>query len=156
MAAEPDSPNLLPHGGFEQLDAAGWPVGWKPAEKYTYFPPGAYYLFNSWHNDGFANRGAPAVDKLVLNAGRQSLRVPALAGDEIAVASEPIKLAQEEPRLIEVSAWVKIDRANQIQIDARDERASASTASTSSPSRPRRSAPTSGGSFRQVSDRSCP
>jgi hypothetical protein len=122
VAAEPVSPNLLPSGGFEQLDAGGWPVGWKPAEKYTYFPPGAYYLFNSWHNDGFANRGAPAVDKLVLHAGRQSLRVPALAGDEIAVVSEPIKLAQEEPRLIEVSAWVKTDRANQIQIDARDER----------------------------------
>jgi hypothetical protein len=121
-AAAPNSPNLLPHGGFEEVGAAGWPVGWRPAEKYTYFPPGLYYLFNSWHNDGFTNRGAPAVDGLVLHAGRRSLRVPALAGDEIAVASEPIKLAQTEPRLIEVSAWVKTDRVNQIQIDARDER----------------------------------
>ena len=57
-----------------------------------------------------------------MHAGRRSLRIPALAGDEIAVASEPVKLAQKEPRLIEVSAWVKTDRANQIQIDARDER----------------------------------
>jgi hypothetical protein len=122
VAADPASPNLLAHGGFEEADGAGRPLGWKPAEKYTYFPPGTYYLFNSWHNDGFANRGAPALDMLVLHGGRRSLRVPALAGDEIAVASEPVKLAQKEARLIEVSAWVKTDRANQIQIDARDER----------------------------------
>jgi hypothetical protein len=121
-AAEPVSPNLLAHGGFEEVDGAALPLGWKSAEKYTYFPPGAYYLFNSWHNDGFTNRGAPALDALVLHGGRRSLRVPALAGDEIAVASEPVKLAQKEARLIEVTALVKTDRANQIQIDARDER----------------------------------
>ncbi len=121
-AAEPASPNLLAHGGFEEVDGAGWPVGWKPAEKYSYFPPGAYYLFNSWHNDAFSNRGAPAVDALVLHSGRRSMRVPALAGDEIAVVSDPVKLAQKEARLIEVSAWVKTDRVNEIQIDARDER----------------------------------
>ena len=38
VAAEPDSPNLLPRGGFEELDAAGWSRGWKPAEKYALLP----------------------------------------------------------------------------------------------------------------------
>ena len=122
VSAEPSSPNLLPHGSFEEIDGSGWAAGWKPAEKYTYFPPGLYYLFNSWHNEGFSNRGAPGIDSLVVRSGRRSLRMPALAGDELAVSSAPVVLNQKEARLIEASVWVKTDRVNEIQIDARNEK----------------------------------
>jgi len=152
-AAEPSSPNLLPNGGFEAVDAAGQPVGWQPAEKYTYFPPGRYYMFNSWHNEGFANRGRPALDALVVHAGHRSLRMPALAGDELAVSSAPIALEQKEARLIEASVWIKTDRVNEIQVDAVTNRASGSTASTSSTSLRCRSAPTNGASSGRCSAR---
>ena len=123
LVAEPSSaPNLLENGGFENLVDGGLPAGWSGPEKYTYFPAGHFYLFNTWHNEGFPNRGHPAVDSLVVHGGRASLRVPVLAGDEIAVRSAPILLRQKEPRLVEVSTWVKTDRVNQIQIDAVDER----------------------------------
>jgi hypothetical protein len=121
-AAEPTAPNLLTNGGFEDADGDGTPSGWSRAEKYTYFPPGLYYLFNSWHNTGFANRGAPALDALIVHSGRRSLRMPLLAGDELAVSSAPIALNQKEARLIEASVWVKTDRVNEMQIDARDEK----------------------------------
>jgi hypothetical protein len=121
-AAEPTSANLLPNGGFEDVGADGQPVVWQPAEKYTYFPPGRYYIFNSWHNERFANRGTPVLDALIVHAGRRSLRMPVLAGDELAVSSAPIALEQKAPRLIEASVWIKTDRVNQIQIDARNEK----------------------------------
>lgn len=114
--------NLLPNGGFEEKGGGELPLRWEGPEKYTYFPPGRYYLFNTWHNEGFANRGRPAVDSLVVHDGRASLRLPALAGDELAVRSAPIALHQKEARLIEVVAWVKTDRVNQIQIDAVDDK----------------------------------
>ena len=32
-------PNLLPDGGFERLDADGYPAGWSRPLKYRYFRP---------------------------------------------------------------------------------------------------------------------
>jgi hypothetical protein len=116
------SPNLLSDGGFEEKGSGDLPLGWEGPERYTYFPPGRYYLFNTWHNEGFENRGRPAIDSLVVHGGRTSLRMPVPAGDETAVRSPPVALHQKEPRLIEVTAWVKTDRVNQIQIDAVNEK----------------------------------
>jgi hypothetical protein len=116
------SANLLSDGGFEEQGNGDLPLGWEGPEKYTYFPPGRYYLFNTWHNDGFENRGRPAIESLVVHGGRASLRMPVLAGDETAVRSPVVALHQKEARLIEVTAWVKTDRTNEIQIDAVNEK----------------------------------
>ena len=115
------APGLLTNGGFEQSTSGDLPSGWSGPEKYRYFPPGRYYLFNTWHNSDFPNRGRPALDRLIVRSGGASLRMPALAGDEMFVRSDPIALRQREPRLIEVTAWVKTDHVNQLQIDAEDE-----------------------------------
>jgi hypothetical protein len=117
----PASPNLLRNGGFEEADAAGHPQGWEPPRKYRYFPPGLYYIFNTWHNARFESRGPVAVDRLVTREGGASLRMIVAAGDETSVSSPEIVLNQAEPRLIEVAAWVKTDRLCVLQIDAVDE-----------------------------------
>lgn len=121
-ATEPASPNILPHGGFESSPTGeNYPTGWDRPEKYTYFPPGYYYMFTTWHNRNSPNRGPVELEPLVTHSGRQSLRMSVPSGDEKSVASAPIKLKQTEPRLIEVSAWVKTNHLAFLQIDAVDE-----------------------------------
>jgi hypothetical protein len=118
----PSSPNLLPNGGFEKLDIGKYPDGWSKPRKYRYFPPGLYYIFNTWHNSNSDNRGQVIADALVPREGKYSLRMDVSSGDEVCVVSEPIILNQKEARLIEVSAWVKTDQLCMMQIDAEDEK----------------------------------
>ncbi len=120
-AAAPESPNLLPNGCFEEADKDGYPTGWGKPVKYRYFPPGHYYIFNTWHNSAFDNRGPVTGDSIVLHGGGRSLKMVVPPGDEKAVVSEPLALHQKEPRLIEVSAYVKTDRLAMLQIDAVNE-----------------------------------
>jgi hypothetical protein len=122
LAADSAAPNLLPNGGFEDVDKAGYPVGWTKALKYRYFPPRHYYIFNTWHNTNFPNRGFAAADSLLPRFGKHSLRMIVPSGDEQMVLSDPVKLNQKEPRLIEVSAWVMTDQLCMLQIDATDEK----------------------------------
>ncbi|HYH69519.1 MAG TPA: hypothetical protein VD866_32790, partial [Urbifossiella sp.] len=117
----PAAPNLLPHGSFEAADADGYPTGWSRTRKYRYFPPGVYYIFNTWHNSSSDNRGTAARDALVPHAGRACLRMLVPTGDEACVVSDPIPLNQAAPRLIEVRAWVRTHRLAMLQIDAEDE-----------------------------------
>lgn len=116
-----DAPNLLPNGAFEQVDNAGYPAHWGKQQKYFYFPPGHYYIFNTWHNSTYDNRGPVTSDALVNADGGRSLKMIVAAGDEKSVSSEPIALNQTEPRLIEVTARVKTDHLHTLQIDAVDE-----------------------------------
>lgn len=118
----PASANLLPNGGFEGLSVQGYPVEWSQPAKYRYFPPGHYYIFNTWHNSRFPNRGPTAVDPLVTHAGKHSLRMIVAAGDEQAVSSGLVDLFQDRPRLIEAQAWVKTDRLCMLQLDAVNEK----------------------------------
>jgi hypothetical protein len=121
-ATDSPAPNLLPNGGFEDLDKNGYPVGWTKALKYRYFPPRHYYIFNTWHNTNFPNRGFAAADSLIPRFGKHSLRMIVPSGDEMMVVSDPIAVNQKEPRLIEVSAWVMTDKLCMLQIDATDEK----------------------------------
>ena len=128
LVAPPDAPNVLASGGFEhdaQAFATGEKslgiVGWTGPTKYRYFPPGYYYMFGSWHNAPFDNRGFAKADSLVVDRGRRSLKMVVAAGDEMAVRSDPIKLNQKEPRLIEVFARVKTEQLCMLQIDAEDQ-----------------------------------
>ena len=112
--------NLMPDGGFEQVKD-GWPVGWSKPQKYRYFPPGLYYIFNTWHNSNSANRGKTELDSLISYDDRYALRMNVPPGDEVSVVSDPLVLNQKEARLIEVSAFVKTDQLAMFQIDAEDE-----------------------------------
>jgi hypothetical protein len=116
----PAAPNLLPHGGFEEVKG-GRAVGWSAPEKYRYFPPGIYYIFNTWHNSNSANRAATAPTALLPHTGKYALQMNLPPGDEVCVVSDPVKLQQKEARLIEVRAWLKTDQVAMLQIDAEDE-----------------------------------
>lgn len=122
LDAPSDAPNLLPNGGFETLDKNDYPAGWSKPIKYRYFPPRHYYIFNTWHNSNFANRGSVDTYKLLVKSGKHSLRMIVPPGDETAVVSDAITLNQKEPRLIEVTAWIKTDRLCMLQIDGHDEK----------------------------------
>jgi hypothetical protein len=117
----PSSANLLANGAFEQHDKDR-PKGWSGPRKYRYFPPGLYYIFNTWHNSNSDNRGLVELDGLVPHRGRYSLRMEVPTGDEVCVVSDPIPLNQKEARLIEVRAWVKTHQVCMMQIDAADEK----------------------------------
>lgn len=112
--------NLLAGGGFEPTDK-DYPAGWSRPQKYRYFPPGIYYIFNTWHNSNSDNRGQTGLDQLVVKSGRASLQMIVPTGDEVCVTSDPITLSQTAPRLIEVQAWVKTHQLCMLQIDAEDE-----------------------------------
>jgi hypothetical protein len=117
----PGGPNLLPNGGFEAVNADGYPAGWDRPVKYRFFPPKHYYLFNTWHNGRFDNRGRVETDGLVSRQGGRSLKMIVPSGDEVSVASHAVRLNQREARLIEVATYVKTDRLCMLSIDAVDE-----------------------------------
>ena len=116
----PGGANVLPFGGFEP-DGAEYPKGWSRAQRYRYFPPGIYYIFNTWHNANSDNRGAVERDSLVPHGGKGSLRMTVPTGDEVCVTSEAVALNQTAPRLIEVRAWIKTHQLCMLQLDAEDE-----------------------------------
>lgn len=116
----PSTPNLLPHGGFEP-DGQAYPKGWSKAQRFRYFPPGIYYIFNTWHNSNSDNRGSILRDHLVPHSGQASLQMLVPTGDEVCVVSDPIKLAQATPKVLEVRAWIKTHQLCMMQIDAEDE-----------------------------------
>lgn len=118
----PATPNLLPNGRFDAAGADGHPARWERPEKYRYFPPRPYYLFNSWHNARFDNRGRVDLDRVIVASGTASLKMIVPSGDEVSIASDLIRLRQREPRLIEVSARVKTDALCMLDIDAVDAR----------------------------------
>ncbi|MFO0969085.1 MAG: hypothetical protein U0793_26320 [Gemmataceae bacterium] len=114
----PGGPSLVSNGGFEAVDDKGYPRSWSAPQKYTYFPPRHYYIFNTWHNTNFSNRGKVALDPLIAKTGKGSLRMTVPSGDETAVLSDPIVLNQKEARLIEAEVAVRTDRLAMLQIDA--------------------------------------
>lgn len=118
-AGPTSAPNLLANGDFER-DGFERP-GWSRPRKYRYFPPGVYYIFNTWHNSNSDNRGRVGEDRLVRRSGNCSLRMEVPTGDEVCVVSDPIPLNQKEARLIEVQAWVKTHQLCMMQIDAEDQ-----------------------------------
>src|SRR5262249_39527709 len=88
----PGGPNLLPNGGFEAANPDGYPAMWEAPAKYRYFPPKHYYLFTTWHNARFANRGPVEHDAVVAHGGGKSLKMIVASGDEVSVPSHPIAL----------------------------------------------------------------
>lgn len=121
LEAAPSAAPAVWGSGFEQVGADGRPTGWSGPSKYLYFPPGIYYIFNTWHNSTSPNRGLVAADPLVPHRGQRSLKMLLPTGDEACVVSDAIPLKQSQPRLVEVSVWVKTDRVGMLQIDAEDE-----------------------------------
>jgi hypothetical protein len=111
----PPTPNLLPNGSFETVDKEGYPVGWSQQKKFDWIGP-TYYVWTDWNHCHEENRGRVGIDPLIFSHGKQSLRFDVYPGDEKFVQSDLIALNQDQPNLIEVSAWVMADRAKLIDI----------------------------------------
>ena len=116
-----EAPNLMTKGTFESEDAAGPPSGWSRQQKFRAIGP-TYYVWTDWNHAFRPNRGQVTVDPMVAHSGNQSLRFDVYPGDEKFVESDLIKVNQREPGVIEVSAFVRADRINLIDIRCVDER----------------------------------
>ena len=115
----PAAPNLLPHGGFQSTDAVGYPLGWEqPVEVSAPARPALLRLQHLARRALRQPRPRRPGHGWWSIAAHGSLKMIVAAGNEKAVASGPVVLNQKEPRLIEVSAWVKTDRLCMLQIDA--------------------------------------
>src|SRR5262249_39026276 len=77
----PAGPNLVSNGGFEGVGPDGYPTAWERPVKYRHFPPKHYYLFNTWHDALFDNRGRVETDVLVMWSGTRSLKMIVPSGD---------------------------------------------------------------------------
>jgi hypothetical protein len=111
-----DEPNLLgaevwagKGDGRPGPDTALWP--WSRRE---------YYRFTGWsHEKGAMKGGARYAD----GGHNASLPVELVVqpGDNLAVCSRPIQLNQSQPRVLEVSAWVRAQDLRWLEIMAKDE-----------------------------------
>jgi hypothetical protein len=124
-ANDPEKRDMHSLGMFEKIpgpkNSGENPVGWSGPAKYRHFPGRLYYLFNTWHNAAFDNRGKVQIDPLVAYHSQYCLQMIVPAGDETAMTSRPIILNQKDARLLEVTAMVKTDRLAMLHIDAVDE-----------------------------------
>jgi len=116
----PPTPNLLANAGFEDADKSGHPEGWTEQRKFDWIGP-TYYVWTDWMHYHEENRGPVTVDPLVFRSGKQSLRFDVYPGDEKFVESDLIALKQDQPHLIEVSAFVRADRIKLIDIRCVDD-----------------------------------
>ncbi|MGD0088620.1 MAG: hypothetical protein ABSE73_01750 [Planctomycetota bacterium] len=130
LAELPLGANLAVNGGFEKLDANGWPEGYSQPEAFWWYRFD-YYSFTGWGHDGgygchlpqridlvpgYRWRGHAAVDSLVSHSGRNSLRMVAYPGDQFGVLGPPVELAGDKP--FEIAAWVRADRIHQVELMA--------------------------------------
>ncbi|MBI2193166.1 MAG: hypothetical protein HYU36_14395 [Planctomycetes bacterium] len=91
--------SLAANPGFEETDASGWPVAWRPVRKsLRHVGSNWYYIWRSWYHYLGEPRGENHLDSLVAAAGRRSLRMNVAPGDEKYVESEPIALNQPGPQ----------------------------------------------------------
>jgi hypothetical protein len=118
---DPGASSLLSNGGFEALDANGWPTGWAAPALWTWFR-NTYYTWTGWsHSDSKIFRGGATVDRGLTFSGNASLRMTVLPGDNFAVASPLVTLNQDKPHPLEVRAMVKADNLRTLEIMALDE-----------------------------------
>ena len=116
----PTTPNLAPNASFEEVDKAGYPVGWGQQKKFRAIGP-TYYVWTDWNHCFRENRGPVVVDPLVAHSGKQSLRFDVYPGDEKYVESDLITLNQDQPHVIEVGVHVRADRIRLIDVRCVDE-----------------------------------
>ena len=114
------APNLLSNASFEQLDGAGYPVGFSQQKKFHAIGP-TYYVWTDWNHAFAENRGPVVPDEMVSRSGNRSLRFDVYPGDEKFVESELISLNQRSARVIEVGAWVRADGIKLVDVRCANE-----------------------------------
>jgi hypothetical protein len=99
LAADVQAPyTLVPNAGFEALDTDQYPAGWSRTKKSFRSFGSTYYVWRDWFHYFGVNRGASAVDKLVVRSGKHSFRMNVPPGDDRHIESSTIALGQSAPR----------------------------------------------------------
>jgi hypothetical protein len=106
LAGDAPAPyTLVPNAGFETLDQRdrpGYPQGWSRPKKNLRSFGSTYYVWRDWFHYFGQNRGASAVDRLVVRAGKQSFRMNVPPGDDRYIESSAILLNQPASRRLVV------------------------------------------------------
>lgn len=117
----PQEVNLVPNGDFE-VTHAGAAAGWSEPKLWNWWR-NDYYTWTGWSHEKEKNwRGGAYLDPLVHFDGRAALRFDVLPGDNFAVASQPIRLAQKRSQPLEARAYVRADQIRGLEIMAQDEK----------------------------------
>jgi hypothetical protein len=112
--------NLAFNGSFEQVERDGYPSMWDAPSKYRFYTQ-QYYKWTSWHHFFEGIRGPVSTTDLVARSGRRSLQMQVFPGDEMKVDGRLVELNQTAPGIVEIGAYVKLDRVKWIDIRAVDE-----------------------------------
>lgn len=120
MAEEQPEANLAVNGGFEDTDKEGAPVSWSQPQKYRFYTQ-QYYKWTSWHHFFGSIRGRVDTTDLVAHGGKRSLLMQVYPGDEMLVTGGEVELKQTQPGIVEIGAFVQLDRVKWIDIRARDQ-----------------------------------
>lgn len=120
MSEELAGPTLAANASFESVDRDGYPASWGKPQKYRFYTQ-QYYKWTSWNHFFGAIRGKVSTTDLVARSGRRSLLMQVCPGDEMLVEGGLVQLNQAEPGVVEVGAYVRIDRIKWIDIRAVDQ-----------------------------------
>ena len=120
MSEELLNPSLAANAGFEDAEKDGYPEDWGQPRKYRFYTQ-QYYKWTSWNHFFGAIRGKVSTTDLVARSGRRSLLMQVYPGDEMLVEGGQVTLNQTKPGIVEVGAFVRIDRIKWIDIRAVDQ-----------------------------------
>ena len=120
MSEELPGQSLAVNAGFESIRKDGYPDDWGQPQKYKFYTQ-QYYKWTSWNHFFGAIRGKVSTTDLVAHNGRRSLLMQVYPGDEMLVEGSLVRLNQVKPGIVEVGAYVRIDRIKWIDIRATDQ-----------------------------------
>ena len=120
MSEELSNPSLAANAGFEDTEKDGYPKDWSQPQKYRFYTQ-QYYKWTSWNHFFGAIRGKVSTTDFVAHSGRRSLLMQVYPGDEMLVEGDLVTLNQTKPGIVEVGAFVRIDRIKWIDIRAADQ-----------------------------------
>ena len=114
-------PNLAVNGSFESFDKkTGYPAEWSQPMKYGWRPP-QYYRWTDWYHWFREPRGPIVTTDLSARSGQRCLLMQVYPGDEVLVQGAPVVLNQKENGIVEIGAYVLLDRVKWIDLRAVDQ-----------------------------------
>lgn len=121
LAEDTEDPNLAANSSFENVeDKSTKPKDWTGPHKYNWYTQ-QYYKWTSWNHFFSEVRGTVGVTDLAAHTGSRSLLMQVYPGGEMLVEGQAVVLNQDKPGIIEIGAYVLLDRMKWIDIRAVDE-----------------------------------
>ena len=116
-----NDPNLAINSGFEEITGSdATAADWSAPQKYKVYTQ-QYYKWTSWNHFFAPIRGTAKTTDLVAHSGKRSLLMKVLPGDEMMVVGKAVPLNQQKPEVVEIGAYVLLDRLKWVDIRAVDQ-----------------------------------